>query len=70
MKRRPEPDRPGDTRPYRPVTDDYVVDTLQGLESWRTAGDSLDGDLAPDRLRRSRRHHRQGCAGTSRALHA
>jgi hypothetical protein len=43
MTQRPEPDRPGDTRPYRPVTDDYVVDALQGLEPWRTAGDSLDG---------------------------
>jgi hypothetical protein len=34
MTQRSEPDRPGDTRPYRPVTDDYVVDALQGLESW------------------------------------
>ena len=46
MTQRSEPDRPGDTRPYRPVPDDHLVDALQGLQPWRAAGDSLDGDLA------------------------
>jgi hypothetical protein len=38
--------RPGHVRPYMPVTDDLVIDVLQGLEPWRSVGDSLDWDLA------------------------
>ena len=46
MTRRPEPGWPGGDWPYLPVTDDLVVDVLQGLEPWRSVGDSLDWDLA------------------------
>jgi hypothetical protein len=46
VTQRSEPGRLGDPRPYRPVTDDDLVDALQGLQPWRAAGDSLDWDLA------------------------
>jgi hypothetical protein len=42
----PWPGRPGRIRPYLPVTDDLVIEVLQGLEPWRSVGDSLDWDLA------------------------
>jgi hypothetical protein len=42
----PRPGRPGRGRPYLRVTDDSFVEALQGLEPWRSVGDSLDGDLA------------------------
>jgi hypothetical protein len=44
--RRPEPGRYGHAWPYLPVTDDLVVEVLQGLDPWRSVGDSLDWDLA------------------------
>lgn len=46
MTRRPEPGRPGDVGPYRPVTDDLLIDALQGLEPWRSVGDSVDWEIA------------------------
>jgi hypothetical protein len=46
MTPRSEPERLGDTRPCRPITDDSLVEALHELEPWRATGDSLDWDLA------------------------
>lgn len=42
----PRPSRPDRDRPYRRVADDNLVEALQGLEPWRSVGDSLDWDCA------------------------
>ncbi|MGI5243348.1 hypothetical protein [Dactylosporangium sp. CA-139066] len=46
MTQQPERNPRSSTRPYLPVTDDLVVDALQGLQPWRAAGDSVDWALA------------------------
>lgn len=46
VTRPPEPGQRGGVSPNVPVTDDLLIDALQGLQPWRSVGDSVDWEIA------------------------